>query len=431
MRFRKRDGIWKVRLTIDGQRFERSTGCADRKAAELAARDIERDLADPQREGRRRREATTLQDVIDLAAARYKADAAKGRRSEATADFYAVRWGQVLRVLGPSTPAASVTVATVTGYVEARRAQGMSDHTILKDVTALKVALRIARDAGLWEGHLDALAPSDLSTDYQPRTRALTVLELQKLIRCLTPKRAAWVALMVGAGAEYAAACGAQRGDYDKEAGLVRVRGTKTGDRDRHVPVVLPECRTLVEMAFALGSGKGRALLAPWGKIWRDLQAACVRAEIDPCSAHDLRRTFAHWHLAAGFSFEDVARAMGHASTTMLYRVYGKLKPAELRARMLAGVAPSAPYAPREGVDPLQASQKVEGPDPRVSAKNQGLSKYRRSELNQRPWDYDSPGRTAPIVLFPTWNGDGRSTWRDRPAPHAPRQIEKSGRAPK
>jgi hypothetical protein len=41
MRFRKRDGIWKVRLTIDGPRFERSTGCADRKAAELAARDIE------------------------------------------------------------------------------------------------------------------------------------------------------------------------------------------------------------------------------------------------------------------------------------------------------------------------------------------------------------------------------------------------------
>jgi integrase len=422
MRFRKRDGIWKVRLTINGERFERSTGCADRKAAELAAREIERDLADPQREGRRRREATTLQDVIDLAAARYKADAAKGRRSEATADFYGVRWGQVLRVLGPTTPAASVDVAMVTRYVQARRDQEMSDHTILKDVTALRVALRIARDAGLWEGSLDALVPSDLSTDYEPRTRALTIVEVQKLIRHLTPKRAAWVALMVGAGAEYAAACGAQRGDYRKADGLVRVRGTKTGDRDREVPVVLPEARALIELAFSLGGGKAPALLAPWGKIWRDLQAACVRAGIDPCSAHDLRRTFAHWHLAAGLSFEDVARAMGHASTTMLYRVYGKLKPADLRARMLAGLAP---YAPREGVDSSQASQKAEGPDPRVSAENQGLSEYRRSELNQRPWDYDSQGRPGAIPLFSPWKGDGRSTWREARAPHTPRQIEK------
>ncbi len=427
MRFRKRDGIWKVRLTIDGERFERSTGCADRKAAELAAREIERDLADPQREGRRRREATTLQDVIDLAAARYKADAAKGRRSEATADFYGVRWGQVLRVLGPLTPAASVTVATVTGYVQVRREQGMSDHTILKDITALRVALRIARDTGLWEGHLEALVPADLSTDYEPRTRALTIVEAQALIAHLTPKRAAWVALMIGAGAELAAAQRAERLDYDRKGGLVHLRGTKTDDRDRHVPVVLPECRALVELAWSCGSGKGAMLLAPWGKIWRDLQAACVRARIDPCSAHDLRRTFAHWHLAAGVSFEDVARAMGHASTAMLYRVYGKLAPADLRARMLAGLNMSAPYAPREGVDSSQTSQTNESPDPRVSATNQGFSEYRRSELNQRPWDYDSPGHGALIHLFSPWKGDGRSTWREGRAPYAPREIEKSG----
>ena len=54
-------------------------------------------------------------------------------------------------------------------------------------------------------------------------------------------------------------------------------------------------------------------------------------------SIHVLRHTWSSWHLAAGVSWDDVARGMGHASTAMLHKTYAHLTPAELRSRYLPG----------------------------------------------------------------------------------------------
>ena len=104
--------------------------------------------------------------------------------------------------------------------------------------------------------------------------------------------------------------------------------------------MVLPECQELIDLAWTLGTGRRGMLLSRWASCWRDLKVACRRAGIPRCSAHDLRRTFAHWHLIAGCSFEDVARAMGHASTAMLFSVYGKIHPAAQRKRMVSSIIP-------------------------------------------------------------------------------------------
>lgn len=429
MRFRKREGIWHVRLTIDGKRYERTTGCADRKAAEARARELERDIADPESASRKARLATTLEAVISLASFREKKLVALKKAKEVTHAFHVKKWGQVLRVLGGETRACDITVSTMAAYIEKRRSEGMSDNTITKEISCLKVALQVARDENLWDGNLDALTPTGFGTDYTPKERALTVPEVRRLVGALTAKRAAWVGLMVGAGAEYSAACDARRSDRDRKAGLTRVRGTKNAARDRVVPEVLPECKALLDMAWACGGGKGDSLLGSWGKIWRDLQAACKRAGIEPCSAHDLRRTFAHWHLAAGVPFEDVARAMGHASTAMLYRVYGKLPPAALRERMLEGLAKSgapstAPRVPRKSVDGAEESHKEEGPPPQDLPEGEGLDGCRRWDLNLRPWDYDSKGRRITTPLFEPWIGDGRSRRRDTSAPRVPHESD-------
>ena len=114
------------------------------------------------------------------------------------------------------------------------------------------------------------------------------------------------------------------------------------------MPVVLPANRELLEYAFSSGEGAGKSLLKPWGKNWRDLQDAAEAVGLEPFSLHSLRHTFAAWHLAAGLSFDDVARALGHTDTTMLHRVYGHLSGAELRARF-AGIlgGESSRYLPR------------------------------------------------------------------------------------
>lgn len=438
LHLRKRGDTWHVRGTVAGLWVEQTTGLTDRRAAEAFARDLERDLADPAGRARRAGKATTLQAAVDLTIARYERDAAKGKRSPDTVAFYRKKFGQLLRTLGQNTSLATIDVATVRRHVDARREEGMSEHTIVKEVTALRVALATARDAGLWAGDIEALVPSDLSTDYVPATRALSVVEVQRLLAACSPARAAWVAYMVGAGAEKRAAERARRADLDRAAALVHVRGTKRESRDRHVPVILPECQHLLDLAWEHGAGEGGLLLSPWPNLWRDLQAACDRAGVDPCSSHDLRRTFAHWHLAAGFSFDDVARALGHANTAMLHKVYGKLPPEAFRDRMVqlaelhalaAGGRPSpaAQRVPNDARDGGQEAQTSEGPEMPKAPANKGFQRCRRSDLNQRPWDYDSDRRPRVIALFSPGKQKGGGDPKRRRAQLVPTVAQRGG----
>ncbi len=392
MRFRKRGDIWHVRFTLDGTRHEYSTGCKDRRAAEARAKELERRAADPAGEARRAAEAITVQHAADLTLAHYDAEVRAGTRAPDTAEFYARKLGHVVRVLG-ETSVASIGATQVDAYIRQRRGEGASDHTVHKELGALKVMLGLAKRRGWWEGDLDTLTPEGWSAGYRPRDRALTAPELLALCRVLGPDRAAQVCYAVATSAELGALERAQRGDWREADGLVYVRGTKRETRDREVPVVLPACEDLLRFAVENAQGRGGDLFRPWGKNWRDLQQACQRAGIEPVTLNDLRRTFAHWHLAAGCAFEDVARAMGHVDTVMLQRVYGRLPASELRTRMARGfganTAPPMPHARGNGGQPGHA-----GHDPRndESPSGEGLSGCRRSELNQRPWDYDSRG---------------------------------------
>lgn len=123
----------------------------------------------------------------------------------------------------------------------------------------------------------------------------------------------------------------------------MRVRGTKNDRRNREVPIVLDVCRELIAQAWKHGAGKGRRLLAPWNNSPRDLKLAAAKLEIELFSLHSQRHTFATRHLAAGLSWDDVARACGHVDTTMLHKIYGHMTPAELRSRLASLVAVSAP----------------------------------------------------------------------------------------
>lgn len=388
MRFRKRGDIWHVRFTIDGTRHECSTGCRDRRAAETRAKELERRAADPAGEARRAAEAVTVQDAADLTLAHYDAEVRAGTRAGATAEFYARKLGHVVRVLGEAS-VVSITPAQVDAYIRQRRGEEASDHTIHKELGALKVLLGIAKRRGWWEGDLDTLTPEGWSPSYKPRERALTAPEVMALCRVLGPDRAAQVCYAVATSAELGALERAQRGDWREAEGLVYVRGTKREARDRMVPVVLPACEDLLRFAVENGQGTKGLLFRPWGKNWRDLGAACERAGIDPVTLNDLRRTFAHWHLSAGCAFEDVARAMGHVDTTMLQRVYGRLRPEDLRARMARGTAPPVPHARGNGGQTGQECHEGRNDE---SPSEKGFRGYRRSELNQRPWDYDSQG---------------------------------------
>jgi integrase len=336
----RRGRIWYGWVYAEGRRIQRSTRCTDRRAAETLVRQWERAAADPTHAATSR---ATLGDALALVIERADTLAETGRRATATASFYRAKVGHLARVLEGEAPypLARLDAAAVDRYVDQRRREGAGESTIAKELGALRLALRLAKRVGVWSGDAAAVLPILAGSGYVPRTRWLTVDEVQRLLAELVPDRAARVAFLVGTGARWSESDRALRADV---AGSVRLRGTKTTLAARVVPLVLPEQRELVEYALRHAEGDG-ALFAPWGNVRRDLASACERARIVACSPNDLRRTLAHWLRQRGAGADLVAPVLGHADDRMVQRVYGRLGGAELEAALRAATGCSAGVA--------------------------------------------------------------------------------------
>lgn len=304
----KRNGIyWFRRDPVTGRRA--SSGCRDKKAAELEYRKRERIASDP---------AYAAAEAATLAEWAARMVAAKKRtRSAKTAKYYAQKIGHALRIWGEAAPLSEITPRTVVLYLDQRRREGAAELTLDKELTAIRQVVKMARHAGCYSGDPAALRPPDFSADYRPRTRHLTVPEAVALLRVLAPRRAAHVAFFLATGARLGEAERARPGDIDWSAGTVLLRGTKTRAALRRVP-------TLRHTRDLLAAAEPWLPFDRWGNIQRDLAVACKHAGIEPATANDLRRTTATWLVEAGVSFDLIAKVLGHTSSQMLHRVYGQ-----------------------------------------------------------------------------------------------------------
>jgi integrase len=297
-----------------------STRRRDREAARTVLRTRERLAADPAALAATR---ATLGD----ACARFLAHR---RETGKYTGFYEVKLGWWCRVLGHDFPLSEMRPAAFDRFVSARRADGVTGHTISKEVGCALVVLRAEKRAGRYVGDLDVLRPADLVVGYVPRTRALSPAELAALLGQLAPERGAFVALCVGLGLRKSEAFGLVPEDFNFEAGTVNVRGTKTAGA-RRVVAILDSFRGLIK------AGAEHVPLKPWarGNITRDLAVACKNAGIVRVTPNDLRRTFATLLSSAGVDRDAVRRLMGHAKeSTMLETVYDKPTTQQLVARM-------------------------------------------------------------------------------------------------
>jgi integrase len=141
----------------------------------------------------------------------------------------------------------------------------------------------------------------------------------------------------------------------DLKFGRMLIPGTKRETRRRTVPLA-PALRHLLEQV-AVKDRRGK-LVQSWGNVRRDLHAAVHRAnrklteaalevgepmpdKIPLVSPNDLRRTFASWLIQNGADRFTVAQLMGHSSTRMIEKVYGKLRQENLD--MAIAVLPQLP----------------------------------------------------------------------------------------
>lgn len=314
---RGKKGVWWCRVRNHAGRIvRRSTHCADYHAALVVAADLERSAASPAHA--RAEEATFESSVND-----YLADLVRRGRAAATIAIAQQKTGHMLRLWGVRLPMGRISARLVTEYIDARLREGAARFTVKKELGHLGQVLRIARYNGRY--HLDPVQviPPYFAAEHKPRTRWLTPDELRKLLDELESRRAAHVAFIVATGARWSESLRARRSDVDWARGVVRVRGTKTKGADAEVPISSVN-RGLLEEALAAALGRD-VLFHPWGKVVRDMRAACVRAGLEPCSPNDLRRTFGHWHRSAGVAVDLVAKMLRHASDKLAQTTYARI----------------------------------------------------------------------------------------------------------
>ena len=328
--------IWYTRIRYpDGQLVIKSTGCTDFQAAKLAKRRMERELMAEANDSSYKGKAYPLgQALFD-----FMADRKRRGRSEGTLDMYNKKSKHLVRILGGKTDINALHIQEVEAYVDIRLEEGASRHTVHKELTTFNGMLKTAKARGYLKRRPEDLKLHGFSAQYVPRDRRLSEEELVKVLAELPANRQRQVRFFVFTGASLGEARRCEKRDIDLDGGVLHLPGTKRETRRRRLPFKhLPRLADLLrELVDAVPEGQVR-LLEPWENIRHDLRDACERAKIEPVSPNDLRRTFGSWLKNRGLDSAVIARLMGHSSTRMVDRVYGRLDDDTL-ARAMAQLA--------------------------------------------------------------------------------------------
>jgi integrase len=322
-----RDGsrfIW-CRFTDARGRVRRaSTRKRDEKAAVAAWRQLERaTVGAADRPAHEASLTDTIRRFLDLKRQQGKADD--------TVDMYVQKARHLVGFFGAELHVSRIDAALVDAYVARREGQGAAQGTVHKELVALRGLLRVAARRGEFRGDPRSVMPIGYSAAYKARETTITREQLAALLAQLPRHRAAALCFYVATGARKRELARARLEDLDLEGGFVRLRGTKTKHAERWVPIT-SLARPLLERAKADHDGWDGALFSAWDWPYKLLERACARAGVPRVTPNDLRRSFCTWLQERGVANEHLAKLMGHASTTMVDKVYGRARPKAIAA---------------------------------------------------------------------------------------------------
>lgn len=231
---------------------------------------------------------------------------------------------------------ADIDAVLVVDYLAHRRAEGLAESTVSRDLTAVRMWMRFLVSEGLLERDPTSRLQSPVLAKLLPHT--LDVEEVDRLLRA--PDGSGWrdqrdralLEILYACGARISEAVGLTTDRMDSELRVVRLYGK--GSKERVVPVGsraraaltrwIEDGRTQLPGARA----RREVFLSHTGKpldrtnAWRRVKAAALRAglprEVHP---HSLRHSFASHLLAGGADLRAVQEMLGHASirTTEIY----------------------------------------------------------------------------------------------------------------
>jgi integrase len=347
--FKRGDTYYGDYVDRQGRRQRPSLHTGDRAVAKARLRDLELATTDS---GPNTEPTQPLADALD-----YFTDITCAAKPQGTRSSYQQKARHLSRLLG-SIMLDALTRENVERYIAERLNDDKAHpHTVHKELVVLRGTLKAAQERKLYHGSVDVVPK--FKHDYQPRRTYLTPAQFMLLTEHLVPaphpnasedtrraseerraKRILYCILIAFASPRKGELEALDWSGVDLARNRIQIPKGKTVGR---TIAIAPELRPWLEL-FGERAGWRGAVVDPWLNAIRDLGKACKRAGITRVTRNDLRRTFASWLVQARESLFVVATLLGHSSTRMVEKVYGRLDEMTLAsavAKLPAGFSPA------------------------------------------------------------------------------------------
>lgn len=220
-------------------------------------------------------------------------------------------------------------------YARARDLLGAKGPTVRRELSALEAAINHLIRTKRVNATDTPYIPKPESAP--PRDRWLTQEEITALLEKATERRTegrlsraerfVHIALRTGARKRSIETLRWSQVDFDR--GLIDFNGGRLQTKKRRPVVPIAESlRPILEQAHREATGP--FVLDHTGNVRKSFETLCSAAQVDDCTPHVLRHTFATHAAMAGVSLVDIARVLGN-TVAMVEKVYSKWAPEYLR----------------------------------------------------------------------------------------------------
>lgn len=212
-----------------------------------------------------------------------------------------------------------VTAKHIRDFIITLRDRDLSAWTMHGSARAIKAYLRFCQS----EGMIADVPPITMPKLPKELPQPFTVTEVERLIgSCECERDRAIVYMLVDTGLRASELIALDGGDVDLSSGLVFVRGGK-GGKDRAVYFGGKTKGAILRYWREVGTKPAKddplfvtrvdpiERLSFWG-LASMLRRLSKRADVQTCTPHRFRRTFAVWSLRAGMDVFTLQRLMGH-----------------------------------------------------------------------------------------------------------------------
>lgn len=307
MRLKLYKGVWNI-VWNDGGTKRRSLGTTDKGEAERAFEDFKRAGQPSDRH--------TVSQIMDA----YLADKA----DKPSHERMKWAWERLKGHFGALRPD-QVTRDKCRAYVEKRRRQGRGDNTIRKELTTLRSALR-------WQ---DRNTPAIVEMPSMPTPREVFITKAQfdnLLGAAVAPHIRVFLLLAWFTAGRKEAVLSLTWHQVDFKRGVIDL-GRGVGNKGRARP---PMSQTLKAALQEAQKAAVTDYVVEWAgdrvkSIRKGFDTAAEAAGLGHITPHDLRRSAARRMIEGGISMAEVSQYLGHSSTSVTEKVYGRFSPGYLK----------------------------------------------------------------------------------------------------